>query len=241
MDDRFDFILTSFGINDNADVELIPGTYTAFGNDGNHFDTSILDGPNSVVSATVAQALHDASDHLPVYADFVSLSSGGTGNNPPVAEANGPYSGSTTGPISFSSSGSFDSDGTISSYSWDFGDGGSSTSANPSYTYSADGSYTASLTVTDNSGATNTDFANVTISTGGGGSGTVVFSEIFYDTPGTDSQEEWVEIYNGTSSTADVSGWTITDNNGSGSTFTIPGGTTIYFYAYHNCSKCHWI
>ena len=227
LDDRFDFILTSFGINDNADVELIPGTYTAFGNDGNHFDTSILDGPNSVVSATVAQALHDASDHLPVYADFVSLSSGGTGNNPPVAEANGPYSGSTTGPISFSSSGSFDSDGTISSYSWDFGDGGSSTSANPSYTYSADGSYTASLTVTDNSGATNTDFANVTISTGGGGSGTVVFSEIFYDTPGTDSQEEWVEIYNGTSSTADVSGWTITDNNGSGSTFTIPGGTTI--------------
>ncbi len=227
LDDRFDFILTSFGINDNADVELIPGTYTAFGNDGNHFDTSILDGPNSVVSATVAQALRDASDHLPVYADFVSLSSGGIGNTPPVAEANGPYSGSTTGPIAFSSSGSFDSDGTIASYSWDFGDGGSSTSANPSYTYASDGSYSASLTVTDNSGATNTDFANVTISTGGGGSGSVLFSEIFYDTPGTDSQEEWIEIYNGTASTADVSGWTITDNNGTGATFTIPGGTTI--------------
>lgn len=226
LDDRFDFILTSFGINDNADVELIPGTYTAFGNDGNHFDTSLLDGPNTVVSAAVAQALHDASDHLPVYADFVSLSSGGTGNTPPVAEANGPYSGSTTGPIVFSSSGSFDSDGSIASYSWDFGDGGTSTAANPTYTYAADGNYVASLTVTDNNGATANDVANVTVSSGGG-SGSVVFSEIFYDTPGTDSQEEWIEIYNNTSATADVSGWTITDNNGTGSTFTIPGGITL--------------
>ncbi|MEQ9264433.1 MAG: PKD domain-containing protein [Balneolaceae bacterium] len=225
LDDRFDFILTSFGINDNAKVDMIPGTYTAFGNDGNHFDTSLIDGPNSVVSAAVAQAIHDASDHLPVYADFVSLGSGG-GNIPPVANANGPYNGTTTGPVNFSSAGSSDSDGTITSYSWTFGDGNSSTLANPSHTYAADGSYSVSLTVTDNGGATSNDVTTATISTGSG-SGAVVFSEVFYDTPGTDSQEEWIELYNGTSNSVDLSNWTITDNNGTGSTFTIPGGTTI--------------
>ncbi len=228
MDDRFDFILTSFGINDNADVELIEGSYTAFGNDGNHFDTSILDGPNSAVSATVAQALHDASDHLPVYADFVSLSSGGGGNISPLAEANGPYSGTSSSTITFSSAGSVDQDGSITSYFWDFGDGSTSSSANPTYSYLADGNYNVTLTVTDNNGASGQDVASVYISTsGGGGNGSVLFSEIFYDTPGTDSQEEWVELYNGSSSTVDLGGWTITDNNGSGSTYTIPGGTTI--------------
>lgn len=232
LDDRFDFILTSFGINDNSKVDMIPGTYTAFGNDGNHFDTSLLDGPNSAVSATVAQAIHDASDHLPVYADFVSLSNGGGSNLPPIAEANGPYNGNTTSPLSFSSAGSSDSDGTIAAYAWDFGDGNTSTSANPSYTYTLDGSYTASLTVTDNNGATNTDFANVSVSTGSGSGAGVVFSEVFYDTPGTDSQEEWVELYNGTGSAVDLSGWTITDNNGTGSSITIPGGTTIQSGTY---------
>ncbi len=237
LDDRFDFILTSFGINDNSKVDMVSGTYTAFGNDGNHFDTSILNGTNTAVSATVAQALHDASDHLPVYADFVSLNGSGGGNTPPLAEANGPYNGSTTSAITFSSSGSSDSDGTVVSYNWDFGDGNTSSQANPSYTYAADGSYTASLTITDDDGATNTDFASVTISTGTGSGTGVIFSEIFYDTPGTDSQEEWIEIYNGTSSLVDLSGWTITDNNGSGSSFTIPNGTDIKAGTYLTIAK----
>ena len=55
----------------------------------------------------------------------------------------------------------------------------------------------------------------------------VVFSEVFYDTPGTDSVEEWIELYNNSLVTVDLSGWKITDNNGSGSTYTIPPGYTI--------------
>jgi beta-lactamase superfamily II metal-dependent hydrolase len=55
----------------------------------------------------------------------------------------------------------------------------------------------------------------------------VLFSEIYYDTVGTDSVEEWIELYNDSTETVDLSGWTITDNNGSGATFTIPDGTTI--------------
>ena len=39
------------------------------GNDGNHFNDAINDGNNTSVSDEIADALHDASDHLPVYMD----------------------------------------------------------------------------------------------------------------------------------------------------------------------------
>jgi PKD repeat protein len=90
---------------------------------------------------------------------------GGGGNQPPVAEANGPYSGMAGGNgISFSSAGSIDPDGNIVGYSWSFGDGSPPSSrANPRHIYSAPGSYTATLIVTDNQGATDTDTATVTV------------------------------------------------------------------------------
>lgn len=46
------------------------------------------------------------------------------GNQPPVASSGGPYSGVVAQNVSFSGSGSFDPDGSVSSYSWSFGDGG---------------------------------------------------------------------------------------------------------------------
>ena len=64
---------------------------------------------------------------------------------------------------------STDSDGTIASWSWDFGDGNTSTIQNPSNTYSLAGTYSVSLTVTDNEGATNTSTQDVTVTEGGGG------------------------------------------------------------------------
>src|SRR5439155_19864341 len=54
---------------------------------------------------------------------------------------------------------SSDPDGTIASYSWTFGDGGTSTAQNPSHPYAAGGSYTVTLTVTDNQGATSAPFS----------------------------------------------------------------------------------
>lgn len=67
VDDRFDFILLSPALME----KYVTGSYTAFGNDARHFNNSInAEPPNAVVSQEVANALYDASDHLPVYLDL---------------------------------------------------------------------------------------------------------------------------------------------------------------------------
>ncbi len=104
----------------------------------------------------------------------VTVTAGGGGNQAPTANANGPYSGTAGNAVSFSSAGSSDPDGSIVSYSWDFGDGATSSAANPSHTYASAGTYTVSLTVTDDQGATNTDVTSADITGGGGGGGDTV-------------------------------------------------------------------
>ena len=94
----------------------------------------------------------------------------GGGNQPPVAEANGPYSGQRRVPICFSSAGSTAPGGIIKSFSWNFGDGSSPNGrANPCHAYRAVGDFTAQLTVTDNLGAAASDAAAVTVLRGGVG------------------------------------------------------------------------
>ncbi|NOX17292.1 MAG: T9SS type A sorting domain-containing protein, partial [Chlorobi bacterium] len=68
LDDRFDFILISEGIKQAGGIDYVDGSYKSYGNDGNHFNKSINDGNNSAVGQEIADALHDASDHLPVIA-----------------------------------------------------------------------------------------------------------------------------------------------------------------------------
>ncbi len=85
---------------------------------------------------------------------------------PPVADANGPYSGTVNDPVQFDGSGSSDADGSIVSYEWDFGDGASGTGVSPTHAYTATGEYAVSLTVTDNDGLQSTDSTTATIGEG---------------------------------------------------------------------------
>jgi uncharacterized repeat protein (TIGR02543 family) len=68
-------------------------------------------------------------------------------------------------PVSFDASASFDPDGTITRYDWNFGDGNTVADggANRQHTYLAPGTYTATVTVTDDSGATDTASVEITI------------------------------------------------------------------------------
>ncbi len=71
MDDRFDYILFSDSLMDSNNTFVIKDSYEVIGNDGNHYDMAINVSPNSAVSQELADALHDASDHLPVSVDLV--------------------------------------------------------------------------------------------------------------------------------------------------------------------------
>lgn len=70
MDDRFDFQLISNRLNLGEGIAYVPGTYRAYGNDGLHFNNDIDDPPTIPEGAAIATALHGASDHLPVVADY---------------------------------------------------------------------------------------------------------------------------------------------------------------------------
>lgn len=88
-------------------------------------------------------------------------------NKPPIAEFTfDPQSPSVEEIVTFNASPSYDPDGTVVTYEWDFGDGTSLTTGQPlvTHVYLNEGSYTVTLTVTDNEGAIN--FTSKVISVG---------------------------------------------------------------------------
>ncbi|MDG4773054.1 ThuA domain-containing protein [Solwaraspora sp. WMMD792] len=87
------------------------------------------------------------------------------GSRAPIAEASAtPTSGQAPLTVQFSSAGSRDPDGGTLTYAWAFGDGGTSTEANPTHTYTEAGNYTAQLTVTNPN--ERTAVANVPVTVG---------------------------------------------------------------------------
>jgi hypothetical protein len=88
---------------------------------------------------------------------------------PPIANANGPYTGVIeyiAVPITFDGTGSYDPDGTIEKYEWDLDDDGNfddAFGATPTVSFTAPGLGNIHLKVTDNNGATDTDTTTLTI------------------------------------------------------------------------------
>ncbi len=93
-----------------------------------------------------------------------TLESGQSPNQEPTAIIN---AGAVTGEAPFTTSldgtGSFDPDGSIISWSWDFGDGTTDAGSQASHTWDSPGSYSVRLTVVDNLGASATAIETITV------------------------------------------------------------------------------
>ena len=94
------------------------------------------------------------------------LPAGSTGSNPPTARFSAkPSYGNSPLTVQFDASLSYDADGTISVYAWDFGDGstGAGETISHTFTAAATSNITVTLTVTNNHGATASTSLVVTV------------------------------------------------------------------------------
>jgi PKD repeat protein len=144
-----------------------------------------------------------------------------SGNQAPNAVIQAtPLSGPTPLTVTFSSVGSSDPDGDPITYSWNFGDGGTSTQPNPSHTYGSIGAFIAVLTVTDSKGAFSKD--QVTISAGNSK------PTAFIDTPGTGLQWKVDQLIPFSGHATDLQDGTL------------PASAFLWEIILHHCpSNCH--
>lgn len=117
----------------------------------------------------VAGYLSGTATNAPVVLRFDDLNVAASGGDPAPAPApnvapTAAFTSSVNGLAASFTSGSTDSDGTITGYAWNFGDSTNGTGATPSHTYAAAGTYQVTLTVTDDDGATGTVTHPVTVS-----------------------------------------------------------------------------
>jgi endonuclease/exonuclease/phosphatase family metal-dependent hydrolase len=67
LDDRFDLWLTSYSLQDGEGLDVLGQPYITYGQDGNHYNQAVNgSGFNTAVGITIANALFNSSDHLPV-------------------------------------------------------------------------------------------------------------------------------------------------------------------------------
>lgn len=135
-------------------------TDNASGNPTSLVSWSLIDLTNNTTTPATNMPLSVDAKTLYPYIDYGYFN----GNYPPTASvAATPTSGMVPLTVSFNGSGSSDSDGTISSYNWNFGDGYSASGMTVNHTYQNSGNFTATLTVTDNGGATGSATGTISV------------------------------------------------------------------------------
>ena len=174
LDDRFDFILFSDHFTKkDPDLRYVEGSYKVIGNDGNHFNKSIIDGANSAVPDSIAEAIYYGSDHYPVVTKIVYTAKSSTS---PIAHAGGDITAAISDTVSLNGSQSYDPNGTISTFAWVQTSGlvvniNLSESEKANFTVpdvNRTTTFRFKLTVSDNDGEEASDFVNVVVPIVGG-------------------------------------------------------------------------
>lgn len=158
------------GTGKSGDIQIVRSWFTVVGAAGSSARTT----------TTLAEVL--TPTNLAVFTNKVRVEeatlsitsgSGAPTNQSPTAAITAPATGTVGTAVTFSGSGSRDSDGTIASYAWNFGNGGAGTGVSASHTYSSAGTFAVRLTVTDDRGATATADHSIVISAANATTGTV--------------------------------------------------------------------
>ena len=128
------------------------------------YTAALPTGTSGTVYVRVLDSVRDwgTTSNDAVYVDYMYIEVGSGGGSAPVAAFSGtPTSGEYPLDVTFTDESLYNP----TSWSWDFGDGNTSTAQNPAHTYSAAGTYTVSLTATNEYGSdteTKTDYITVT-------------------------------------------------------------------------------
>ncbi|MBS0432663.1 MAG: PKD domain-containing protein [Proteobacteria bacterium] len=178
------------------------------------------------------------SANIANFVSHVAGSGGGGGGGTPSAN----FSYATNGLTANFTDTSTDSGGTIGSWSWTFGDGGTSTAQNPSHTYAAAGTYSVTETVTDSQdGKQSSKSAQVSVTSGGGGSSQLLGNPGFETgtaapwtmSSGTLCTSACGESPNSGTYYAYLDGYGTTHTDNVSQTVTIPSGKTSATLSYY--------
>ncbi len=154
-------LLTNLSATETITLFFTDGTWEAIG------DADLATDPNGfefvgfsskkLISSVLVDTSGGASQNEGIDSIFLLEA------QPPVADVGAPYLGAANVPMVFDGSGSFDADGTIVTYDWNFGDGITATGETATHAFGVEGTYTVTLTVTDNHGLSDTDSTRVQI------------------------------------------------------------------------------
>jgi PKD repeat protein len=190
--------MLTFSDDGSYDLNNDPLTYTwSFSEGGTANGPSTPHAYNAAGTYTVTLTVsdtHGASDSAELTVT-ISLAP----NQPPVARLTGPTVGTVGQLLTFSDNGSSDPDNDPLTYAWTFSDGGTASGPSATHAYSAAGTYTVTLTVSDNHGSTSS--SSLTVAINAAGDRPVAISETypFFKNIGTNlSNNQYVIVLKGT-------------------------------------------